>query len=628
MNIVFSCDENYAPFLATTIASIILNCTKNDKFSFYVLDGGLSRLSKAKINALRTYKEFDIFYIPFDYRKVDNCPTMGHFSKAAYFRFFMAELIQNADRLLYLDVDLIVTDSLSSIYNIDFENNIIAAVPRNKSDRLGIKNQLLFNSGVMLIDALLWRKWKIADKLVTATSKIIERIKMVDQDVLNYFFQNKYKHIDKKWNVKQQEIEKYPDAKILHFSGNKFACMHSILLFEYLSKTKFDSFQTNSPQEFFFKKMYEEKFNKSLPLDTENKNAAFILSRLLDLTCLKSIITCCKQRAISFHIYICKDADINSIDENLLNELDAMKILYSTNFSTIKENFVFIANPYLNNKVYEDIHKSKIKIIYIPYGSSISDENYSQKVQYNLLIHNLAWKIYVTNEFYTSMYKIYCDNYKENKIKPILTSPKFDFITTKSTENQSCIKNFMWNIHFDAIPGGHIKDLTKTWSAFFVYYKAIYDFFKKNKNLTLKIRPHHNINKYNKKEIIEALKIFDTLSNVQIEPAELYGYEDSLNNTDVFISDLSSMIIEMAITGKPIILLTYENSCSWNAFANNIFSIFTYQVLTPDKFRSIASDLKDNKDKMMEIRHNTLKSNKIFNLSTPACEIIINDIFN
>jgi lipopolysaccharide biosynthesis glycosyltransferase len=266
MNIVFSCDENYAPFLATTIASIILNRTKNDKFSFYVLDGGLSRLSKAKINALRTYKEFDIFYIPFDYRKVDNCPTMGHFSKAAYFRFFMAELIQNADRLLYLDVDLIVTDSLSSIYNIDFENNIIGGVPRNKSDRLGIKNQLLFNSGVMLIDALLWRKWKIADKLVTATSKIIERIKMVDQDVLNYFFQNKYKHIDKKWNVKQQEIEKYPDAKILHFQEiNLHACIQFYYLNIYL-KLNLIHFKRIHHKNFFSKKCMKKNLTKAYRL--------------------------------------------------------------------------------------------------------------------------------------------------------------------------------------------------------------------------------------------------------------------------------------------------------------------------------------------------------------------------
>lgn len=618
MNIVFSCDENYAPFLATTIASIILNSKSNDNFLFYVLDGGLSRLSKAKINALRAYKEFSIFYIPFNYNMVENCPTMGHFSKAAYFRFFMADMIQNADRLLYLDVDLIVLDSLSSIYNINLNNNIIAAVPRNKSDRLGIKDQLLFNSGVMLIDAKLWRKWKIANKLVNATSKIFDRIKMVDQDVLNYFFQNKYKHIERKWNVKQQEIAKYPDAKILHFSGNKFESIHSILLFKYLFKTKFDSFQTNLPQEIFFKNLYEKK----------NTAAAFILSRLLDLTCLKSIINCYKQREIPFKIYIYKDPDTNSIDKTLLNNLSSEQIAYTTNHTDLNENIVYISNPYMNKKLYENLYRTRKKIVYIPYGTSISNEKYSQQVQYNLPIHNFAWKIYVTNNFYKSMYEKYCNNYAKINIKTILTSPKFDPIITRSTTSKPCIKTFMWNIHFDAIPGGHKKELAKTWSAFFVYYEAIYDFFKKNSNLTLKIRPHHNINKYNKKEIIEALKIFEKLPNVHIEPAEYVSYEESLNNSDAFISDLSSMIIEMSITGKPIILLTYENSCCWNAFASNIFSLFTYKAHNSKEFKFIASNLKNGKDKMFKIRHETLQSKEVFDLSTPACDIIIDDIYN
>lgn len=629
MNIVFSCDENYAPFLATTMASILTNSDEEDNFTFYILDGGLSRLSKARIGALRKYKYFKINYISFDYSIVEVCPVIYHFSKAAYFRFFMADLIPQADRLLYLDVDLIVRTSLAPLYAMELGQNIVAAVPRSKSDRLGMKGQMLFNSGVMLIDAAAWRRWKIANKLVSITSEIVDKIELADQDSLNFLFKDHYTYIAKEWNIKHQNRPKINTAKILHFSGPKFENLVCMYLFEYLSKTEFDSFGTGSAKEKFYSIIYKKRQLEFVYKSKKNnRSVAFVLTRMLDLTCLQSLIEYFNKRTdVSVGIYIVKDDGQREIDEFVEKKLQDYNLEYRVQPSTINEKIIFLSNPYLNDLDYLRWVNSGNKIIYIPYGTSISQEDYSQNIHYNKLIHNIAWKIYALDEFYVDLYEKYCKNIDQVHVKAIHTSPKFDQLTHRWDNAPRRATTFLWNIHFNAVPGTHVKNLTKTWSAFFSYYKTIYELFRNNNDISLIIRPHHNIYKLNKTEIITSLKEFETLPNVRFEPANMFGYQESLQNVDAFISDLSSMVVDMAITGKPIVLLTYPNSCQWNAFGEKIFSLFTYRVKTIVELRDVIFSLVDGRDALFEQRIAALHDEKLFVLSRSAAEIIAEDIF-
>ncbi len=628
MNIVFSCDENYAPFLATTLASILWNSAEEDHFSFYVLDGGLSRLSKAKISALRQRKDFTISYIPFDYAKVEACPTMAHFSKAAYFRFFMAELIPTADRLLYLDVDLIIKTSLSPLYTTDMGKNIIAAIPRGKSDRLGMKDQRLFNSGVMLIDAESWRKWNIAEKLVSTTNKIIDKIKLVDQDVLNFLFKNQITYIENEWNVRQQDVNKVSGAKILHFSGAKFESALCIELFTYLDKTEFTSFGTNSHSELLYHLLYKEKTRQHKTEECSKKSVAFILTKFLDLTSLQSIIKYfTEHQDISVKICVLGETLESPQDKFLKMHLENHNIPHYTQLSELINDVVFLTNPYLDPLIYRYLLELNNKIIYIPYGTSISNEDYTHEVHYNRLVHNIAWKVYAIDDFQITLYKKYCTNFHHKRIKAIHTSPKFDPISHNWEKTAGKAKTFLWNIHFNAIPGDHIEGLDKTWSAFFFYHKAIHEFFKKNTQLSLVIRPHHNVYYYNKIEILNALQKFESLPNVRIEPALAFGYDSALSEADAFISDLSSMVVDMSITGKPILLLTYEKSCQWNSFAENIFSTFTYTVHSTPEFERVTQDLAEGIDPLRTQRIQALESESIFTLRRPAAEIIAEDIF-
>ena len=53
---------------------------------------------------------------------------MAHISRRTYYRYLIADLKPQLDKCLYIDVDVIVSDSLNGLWNIDMGQNYIAGV--------------------------------------------------------------------------------------------------------------------------------------------------------------------------------------------------------------------------------------------------------------------------------------------------------------------------------------------------------------------------------------------------------------------------------------------------------------------------------------------------------------------
>lgn len=254
ISIVFSCDNNYVKFLATAMTSILFNAAKDDYFDFYIMDGGIKDEEKLKIDELQRIKTFSLKYIDvenFEKLNLLYIPAQYHFSKAAYARFFIADYLPDIKKVIYLDVDLVVLCSLSNLFEIELGDQYLAACPQCRGFemenvlRLGTLGRRYFNSGVMLLNLEKWRKENISTQLVEAAQSIKDKIRWVDQDVLNYFFQ-RYISLDHKWNCEAENYINYPSPGIVHFQGgNKFEFVSSFLLHEYIAKTPYKSFAQN-----------------------------------------------------------------------------------------------------------------------------------------------------------------------------------------------------------------------------------------------------------------------------------------------------------------------------------------------------------------------------------------------
>ena len=112
-------------------------------------------------------------------------------SLSQYARLFVSsDLPLDLNRVLYLDCDIIINRSIRELWNLDLNGKTIGALMDafSKYYRQNIdleENDIMFNSGVMLIDLRKWRKQKIEEKLMNFIAKKNGRIQQGNQGALN-----------------------------------------------------------------------------------------------------------------------------------------------------------------------------------------------------------------------------------------------------------------------------------------------------------------------------------------------------------------------------------------------------------------------------------------------------------
>lgn len=207
MNIVFSCDNNYSPYLTVNIISIL---KYNQNIHFYVLDLGISDENKSFLISLVETQNSQISFISVNQSEFNRFPqTISHISIATYARLKLADYLpKNIKKVIYLDVDTLTINSLEYLWHIDLENKTIGAVfdsyidslSENYKEKIGLPpNTPYFNAGVLLIDMEKFREYNVYQKSISYLNDY-PNIKYQDQDILNFIFKDLTKFINPRFN--------------------------------------------------------------------------------------------------------------------------------------------------------------------------------------------------------------------------------------------------------------------------------------------------------------------------------------------------------------------------------------------------------------------------------------------
>lgn len=248
INICLSCDEKYTKYAGVVIASILANAKQEDDLYFYILDGNITEESKNKILSLKKIKNCTIKFLYVNDKEFEdykNIPNHDYISISTYYRLKLATLLPDVDKIIYLDCDVIVRDSLQELYNIDLKDNIYGGV---LDIDVSLRNNPKYvNAGVLLMDLSKVRHYNIEKQFVEYAKNNWQYIQLGDQGVINDVLQDKILTIPKKYNVqsecfiKRSSFTKIP--VIIHFVGGKkpwhFASwsFHKDLYFKYLQLT-------------------------------------------------------------------------------------------------------------------------------------------------------------------------------------------------------------------------------------------------------------------------------------------------------------------------------------------------------------------------------------------------------
>lgn len=193
-HIVYASDDKFAEILGISLVSLYESSKDMEKIVVYVLDSGISKENKDRLQSVsKSYDRNAIKFIPAANisEKLSMNVAVDRGSLSQYARLFVSsDLPQELTRVLYLDCDIIISQSIRELWNLELEGKTIGALmdafSRYYRQNIDLKEQdIMFNSGVMLIDLQKWREQKVEEKLLKFISEKNGRIQQGDQGALN-----------------------------------------------------------------------------------------------------------------------------------------------------------------------------------------------------------------------------------------------------------------------------------------------------------------------------------------------------------------------------------------------------------------------------------------------------------
>ena len=190
--VVFAGDYAYIRQIETAMKSI---CRHNSRLKIYVLN---KDIPQEWFSRLRMYIQemggdlIDCKLIgpQFQMNWSNKLPHINHMTFA---RYYIPNFVTE-DKVLYLDSDLLVTDDLEELFELDLGENYLAATRSCFGAGIG------FNAGVLLINNKKWQAENIRQKLIDLTEKEHENVGEGDQSILNMLFFDSYIEINETFN--------------------------------------------------------------------------------------------------------------------------------------------------------------------------------------------------------------------------------------------------------------------------------------------------------------------------------------------------------------------------------------------------------------------------------------------
>ena len=231
--IFFAVDDNYAPYLAVAMRSLIDNASPDYQYNIYILIEKLSQESLANLKAMATdnvsVETIDVC------AKLDALSDMLHlrdyYTKTTYYRFFIPALFPQYGRGIYLDCDIVVTGDVAQLYNVPLGDRMLAAAPEEVMGIvdvfgtyveavLDIPRSEYFSAGILVMNLEKMRRVALEEQFVELLGHRTFRVTQ-DQDYLNVLCRGDVLLLDTSWNKTAcHEAGEVESVNIVHYKIN------------------------------------------------------------------------------------------------------------------------------------------------------------------------------------------------------------------------------------------------------------------------------------------------------------------------------------------------------------------------------------------------------------------------
>ena len=284
IHIYFATDANYLPQSAAAIASILANYKEYKMLNFHILYSDITEVQLKTFEKLKDDWNFNIDFIKInkdDFNQYAQNQDMKHLSIGAFYRFIIPQIApKDINKVIYLDCDLIVKGDISELFNQDITGYMAGViediVAKEQLQKLSMKSDKYFNSGVLLLNLEEIRKTNFISEILEYFNKNIDIIEFHDQDILNGIWDGKVKFLDDRFNAqsyyffqkkryKKMGIKQMQNPVIIHFTGSlkpwQIYCNHPLWM-EYFKYLQLTPYKLNIPNllEFNIKRVFAKMF--------------------------------------------------------------------------------------------------------------------------------------------------------------------------------------------------------------------------------------------------------------------------------------------------------------------------------------------------------------------------------
>lgn len=225
MNILVTIDSLYIPPLEIMLFSLARQ-HPNTEITVYLLHENISSKDLTQLDERLRLISITLYPIQVTQDQFKNFPITDRYPFAMYYRLFASHLLPSTlDKILYLDPDMVILNSLEGLYHLELGEYFFAAATHVEKPlefinqvRLNYSNGIYVNSGVLLMNLSALRQEQDISKIGTYIEQFKNLLILPDQDVLSALYPNKILEINA---VQYNMTERMWLKQKLSFSGNE-----------------------------------------------------------------------------------------------------------------------------------------------------------------------------------------------------------------------------------------------------------------------------------------------------------------------------------------------------------------------------------------------------------------------
>jgi len=242
--ILVTLDANYISQLNVLLVSLYIN-HQEQGFDIYLIHSRLLADEIAKVASSCNRLGFTLYPIVANEKLFENAPITKRYPREMYYRLLAAQILpQELDKILYIDPDTLVINSLVPLWNMNIDEYLLAAASHTgKTEFINSMNRLrlgtgtdYFNSGVLLMNLTRCREEIKPEEVFAFANVHFNELVLPDQDILNALYSNRILEIeDVIWNYDARKYRNYhlrsvgeynikwvmSHTSILHFCGKE-----------------------------------------------------------------------------------------------------------------------------------------------------------------------------------------------------------------------------------------------------------------------------------------------------------------------------------------------------------------------------------------------------------------------